>query len=76
MQIDIIFILSSDILREEINMFERVLKKTSLTLDYEDFQLFKKVAKINNSDASKEIRKFIEDYIKKNQQTVLKLKTS
>lgn len=55
-------------------MFERVLKKTSLTLDEQDYKLFKQVCKVNNSDASKEIRKFIEDYISKNQQTVMKLK--
>ncbi|MDD2448995.1 MAG: hypothetical protein PHS42_03230 [Sulfurimonas sp.] len=55
-------------------MIERTLKKTSLTLDKDDYELFKKIAKINNSDASKEIRKFIETYIKNNQQTVMKLK--
>lgn len=56
-------------------MFERVLKKTSLTLDETDYKLFKEICKVNNSDASKEIRKFIEEYISKNQQTVMKLKT-
>jgi len=56
-------------------MFNRVFKKTSLTLDADDYQLFKKICKVNNSDASKEIRKFIEDYISKNQQTAMKLKT-
>ena len=56
-------------------MFKRELKKTSLTLDYNEFQLFKEICKVNNSDASKEIRKFIESYIKANQQTVIKLKT-
>lgn len=56
-------------------MFERVLKKTSLTLDEADYKLFKEICKVNNSDASKEIRKFIEDYISKNQQIVMKLKT-
>ena len=38
-------------------MFKRELKKTSLTLDYNEFQLFKEICKVNNSDASKEIRK-------------------
>lgn len=56
-------------------MFKRELKKTSLTLDFQDYQLFKEICKINNSDASKEIRKFIESYIKANQQTVIKIKT-
>jgi hypothetical protein len=55
-------------------MFERKMKKTSLTLDEDDYKLFKEICKINNSDASKELRKFIEDYISKNQQIVMKLK--
>lgn len=53
-------------------MFERNLKKTSLTLDEEHYKLFKEICKVNNSDASKEIRKMIEKYIKDNQQTVIK----
>lgn len=57
-------------------MFERVLKKTSLTLDEKDYKLFKEICKVNNSDASKELRKFIADYISKNQQIVIKLKTA
>jgi len=56
-------------------MFKKNLVRTSITLDKEDFQLFKQVCKINNSDASKTLRTFIEDYISKNQQTVVKLKT-
>lgn len=56
-------------------MFEKNLVRTSVTLDKEDFQLFKQLCKINNSDASKTLRAFIEDYISKNQQTVMKLKT-
>jgi len=53
-------------------MFKRILKKTSLTLDEQNYELFKKICKVNNSDASKEIRKFIEEYIKQNQQTTIK----
>ena len=56
-------------------MFEKNLKKTSVMFDVDDYQLFKQLCKINNSDASKTLRAFIEDYIKKNQQTVMKLKT-
>jgi len=55
-------------------MFKRSLKKTSLTLDADDYELFKNICKVNNSDASKEIRKFIENYISKNQQTVMNFK--
>lgn len=54
-------------------MFNRELKKTSLTLDEEYYKLFKRICKVNNSDASKEIRKFIENYISNNQQTVMKI---
>ena len=56
-------------------MFEKNMKRTSVTLDADDFQLFKKICKINNSDASKTIRQFVEEYIKKNQQTVIKIKS-
>lgn len=37
-------------------------KKTSFLLDEEEYQLFKKNCKKNDSDASKEIRKFIRSY--------------
>ena len=56
-------------------MFEKNLKKTSVMFDADDYKLFKEICKVNNSDASKTLRAFIEDYIKKNQQTVMKLKT-
>lgn len=49
-------------------------KKTSLTLDSEDYILFKKICKVNHSDASKEMRKMIEQYIKENRQTVANIK--
>lgn len=55
-------------------MEEKNLVKTSLTLNKSEYEEFKKVCKINNSDASKEIRKMISNYIKKNQQLVQKLK--
>lgn len=47
-------------------MEEKNLVKTSLTLNKSEYEEFKKVCKINNSDASKEIRKFIKNYNKKN----------
>ena len=56
-------------------MFEKNLKKTSVMFDVDDYKLFKQICKVNNSDASKTLRAFIEDYISKNQQTVMKLKT-
>ena len=62
--------MSKDSLFKKPNM-----KKTSITLDYEEYQLFKSVCYVNNSDASKEIRKYISEYIQNNQETVMKLKT-
>ena len=56
-------------------MFKRNLKKTSLTLDIDDYVLFKNICKVNNSDASKTIRQMMQDYISKNQQIVMKLKS-
>ena len=57
-------------------MFEKAkLKKTSIMFDEEQYQLFKKICRANDSDASKELRKFIKDYIQKNQDIVMKLKT-
>lgn len=41
-------------------------KKTSLTVDEKNYKLFKIICKLNNSDSSKEFRKFIENYIKQN----------
>jgi len=39
------------------------LKKTSITVDSAVYDTFKQLAKANHSDASKEIRKFMEEYI-------------
>ncbi len=55
-------------------MFKKNLKKTSVMFDEDDFKLFKQICKVNNSDASKTLRSFIEDYIKQNRQTAMKLK--
>jgi metal-responsive CopG/Arc/MetJ family transcriptional regulator len=48
-------------------MFEKNLKRTSISLNQKDFKLFKQICKINNSDASKTIRQFIQNYISKNE---------
>jgi hypothetical protein len=49
--------------------------KTSFTLDAKKYQEFKNLCKINHSDASKEIRKFIDEYIERHK-TNMKLKDS
>jgi len=43
--------------------------KTSVVLIKEEWDIFKEITRGNNSDASKEIRKFIKEYIKQNQST-------
>lgn len=42
---------------------ENQLKKTSITVDPVVYEQFKKIAKANHSDASKELRKFMEEYV-------------
>lgn len=54
-------------------MFQEELKKTSLSLNAEQYQTFKKICKVKHSDASKEIRKFMEQYLKENKQIVMNL---
>lgn len=38
------------------------MKKTSFTANGEEYEVFKKLCKEHNSDASKELRKFIRSY--------------
>jgi len=54
----------------EIGLFDVVLKKKSLKFHREDFRLFKEICNQIESDASKEVRKFISSYLKKNKQIV------
>lgn len=41
------------------------LKKTSLSLDPKEYEDFKKISKKIDSDASKEVRKFMKEFNKK-----------
>jgi len=52
---------------------EFFMKRVSLLVDAELWDRFKKIAKKENSDASKEIRKFIRNYIKNKNQLFLTL---
>ena len=49
------------------------MKRISVLVDTENWNRFKKIAKKENSDASKEIRKFIRNYIKNKNQLFLTL---
>jgi len=48
--------------------------RASIKIDKGKWLKFKKIAKYKNSDASKEIRKFIDEYIVKNNQLFLDVK--
>ena len=48
-------------------------KKVNLNVNAEKWERFKKIAKINNSTASQEIRKFIDRYLSENSQLDLKV---
>lgn len=50
------------------------LKKTSVYIDEKDYEIFKKVAKINKSNSGKVIRNFIKKYLYENIDTVAELK--
>jgi len=43
------------------------MKKATISVNAEQYELFKKITKENDSDVSKTIRKFISKYIKKHQ---------
>ena len=42
------------------------MKKVGFNIDPNDWEEFKKLAKQNNSDTNKELRKFIKEYILEN----------
>ena len=48
-------------------------KNINVNVDAEKWERFKKIAKINNSTASQEIRKFIDRYLSENSQLDLKV---
>jgi hypothetical protein len=47
--------------------------KATIMLNKNEWELFKKITKMNESDASKEIRKFIKNYIAGNSDKVAEL---
>ena len=57
-------------------MFEReTLKRVNFNVEPTKWEQFKKVAKYNQSDSNKELRKFIDQYLADNSQLVMKLNT-
>lgn len=51
------------------------LKKTSIYIDEKDYEIFKKVAKINKSNSGKVIRNFIKKYLYENVNVIAELKS-
>ena len=47
-------------------------KKVGFNIDVDKWERFKKVAKFNNSDTNKELRKFIDKYLSENTQVIFK----
>lgn len=45
------------------------ITKATILIDRNTWELFRKLCKANETDASKEVRKFIKSYIKNNQTT-------
>lgn len=43
-------------------------KKITVVINEDEWELFKKLCRKNNSDASKEVRKFIREYLKKHKE--------
>jgi len=49
------------------------LKRVNINVRANEWERFKKIAKYKESDASKEIRKFIQKYLSENSQLFLKI---
>jgi hypothetical protein len=57
-------------------MFKREeLKKVGFNVEPSKWEDFKKVAKLNQSDTNKELRKFIDQYLADNKQLTIKVRS-
>ena len=52
---------------------EDEMKKVGFNVEVTKWENFKKIAKLNQSDANKELRKFIDSYLTQNTQLAIKL---
>ena len=58
-------------------MFEKEkLKKININVEPSKWEDFKAIAKINQSDASKELRKFIDKYLEENRQLQIRVRSN
>jgi len=57
-------------------MFQKEkLKKVNINIEPSKWEDFKAIAKINQSDASKELRKFIDKYLEENRQLQIRVRS-
>ncbi len=58
-------------------MFEKEdLKKVGFNAEPKKWEDFKAIAKLNQSDSNKELRKFIDRYLSENSQLTIKIRNS
>lgn len=58
-------------------MFEREkLKKVNFNVEPSKWEDFKIIAKLNQSDSNKELRKFIDQYLAENRQLTMKVRSN
>ena len=56
-------------------MFEKEeLKKVGFNVEPSKWEDFKAIAKLNQSDSNKELRKFIDNYLSENRQLTIKIR--
>ena len=56
-------------------MFEKeILKKVGFNVEPTKWEDFKAIAKLNQSDSNKELRKFIDSYLADNRQLTIKVR--
>jgi hypothetical protein len=57
-------------------MFEaEKLKRVNFNVEPSKWEDFKKIAKLNQSDSNKELRKFIDKYLEENRQLQIKVRS-
>ena len=57
-------------------MFEKeILKKVGFNVEPTKWEDFKAIAKLNQSDSNKELRKFIDQYLADNRQLTIKVRS-
>jgi hypothetical protein len=56
-----------------MKMKQQNIKNRTIMVEETDWNIFKRLTKLNNTDASKELRKFIKKYINENRESLNRL---